>query len=210
MICSSFVKEILDLITKLYDCFLNFFATSGLIANASKSSSYFGGVREKDQQHILNIHGFVKRELPFRYFGVPLSTKRLSIIQCQPLIEKMIGRITRWTTILLSYAGRVQLIQSVLFSIQTFWSQFFVLPMKVVKIIKDVYKRFLWTGGTKVTRKALIAWDKRCNSKLVGGINMLDVLTWNKVAIIKLLWNLSMKKDKLWVQWVNTYKRKAY
>ncbi|WMV24072.1 hypothetical protein MTR67_017457 [Solanum verrucosum] len=38
-----------------------------------------------------------------------------------------------------------------------------------------------------------------------GGMNFLDVHTWNNVAIAKLLWNLCKKKDKLWVEWIHSY-----
>lgn len=44
-----------------------------------------------------------------RYLGVPLSTKRVSILQYQPLIDKIMERILNWTSRFLSYAGRTQL-----------------------------------------------------------------------------------------------------
>lgn len=53
--------------------------------------------------------------MPFKYFGIPLSTKKMSLIQWQPLIEKIIARIASWTSKKLSYAGRIQLVQTVLF-----------------------------------------------------------------------------------------------
>lgn len=93
--------------------------------------------------------GFIKGELPFRYLGVPLSSKRLSVTQCEPLIDKMLNRITSWTTRFSSYAGRTQLIKSVLFSIQTFWAQVFIIPKKIVKVIEAICRRFLWTAMQK-------------------------------------------------------------
>jgi len=39
----------------------------------------------------------------------------------------------------------------------------------------------------------------------VCGLNFLDIYTWNKAAISKLLWNLCQKKDKLWVVWIHSY-----
>ncbi|KAM3308923.1 hypothetical protein P3S67_010667 [Capsicum chacoense] len=59
----------------------------------------------EDQQGIQDILGFTKGELPFRYLGVPLSTNRVSIVQCQALWDRMLGRIKSWTTKHLSYAG---------------------------------------------------------------------------------------------------------
>ena len=117
----------------------------------------------------------------------------------------MLGRITCWTKKFLSYAGREQLIKSVLFSIQIYWSQIFVLPAKVIKLIESTCKRFLWTGGTEVTKKALLAWDKVCLPRTAGGLHILDITVWNRAAISKLLWNLCSKRDTLWVWWMHCY-----
>jgi len=99
----------------MYQYFMKFSQTSGLVANVEKSSVYFGRVKQELQEEILEELQFIKGDLPFRYLGVPLSTKMISLVQCKSLQEKMLGRITSWTTKFLSYAGRAQLIKSVLF-----------------------------------------------------------------------------------------------
>lgn len=159
---------------------------------------YFGGVSPGIQQQILEFLGIVKGELPIRYLGVPLSTKKLSAVQCQPLLDKMLGRITSWTAKFLSYAGRVQLLKSVLFSIQIFWSQIFLLPKNILLLIERICRTFLWTCGVEVTKKALIAWEKLCIPKAAGGLYLLNISKWNRAALCKMLWNLCKKKDKLW------------
>lgn len=47
---------------------------------------------------------------------------------------------------MLSYAGRLQLIKSVLFGIQLYWCQIFVMPKKVLKEIQRICRVFLWIG----------------------------------------------------------------
>ncbi|XP_070021911.1 uncharacterized protein LOC142177638 [Nicotiana tabacum] len=96
----------------MYECFKEFSRASGLKANVAKSSIYFGGVPHEVQLEILQAVGFSKGELPFKYLGIPLSTKRISMSQCQPLVDKILGRITSWTSRYLSYAGRLQLIKT--------------------------------------------------------------------------------------------------
>lgn len=54
-------------------------------------------------------------------------------------------------------------------------------------------------------RKALIAWDKLCQSKSTGGLNFMNIELWNKAAICKLLWSVCRRKEKLWIIWVHTY-----
>lgn len=56
-----------------------------------KSAIYFGGVTTEVQQTILQILGFSQGSMPFRYLRVPLSTKKILIVQYQPLIDKIMG-----------------------------------------------------------------------------------------------------------------------
>lgn len=95
--------------------------------------------------------------------------------------------------------------KSVLFFIQVYWSQIFFLPKKLVQAIKKNCRTFIWTGGVEVSKNALLAWDKPCISKTTGGVNFLNISSWNKATLCKLLWTLSHKKDKLWIKWVHMY-----
>ena len=64
--------------------------------------------------------GFKLGKLPVRYLGVPLVTKRLIEKDCEPLVEKITAKVKLWMTKFLSYAGRLQLIQFVINSIQNY------------------------------------------------------------------------------------------
>lgn len=166
---------------------------------------YFGGVTEAHQEDILNYTGFKKGMLPFKHLEVPLSLKKLTVNQCQPLIDRMMQSIQNLSVKFLSYAGRLQLIQRVLLSIQNFWSQIFLLPKKVLQQVETICKRFLWNGEVQNRGKALLAWEVLCQPKVAGVLNIMDIPPWNKAAVIKHLWSLTHKKDKLWVVWVHTY-----
>ena len=144
-------------------------------------------------------------ELPFKYLGVPLSTKKLSIIQWYPLINKIMARIKSWTAKKLSYAGRAQLIKTVLFGVQSHWAQLFIIPTKIIKVIEGLCRSYLWSGVGDFTKKALIAWEKVCSPKSEGGIGLMNMKVWNRAAIAKLCWDLANKEDKLWIKWVHTY-----
>lgn len=100
----------------------------------------------------MNYLGFSKGEMPFRYLGVPLSCKKLTVTQCKPLVEKMVARIKCWSSRYFSYGGRLQLIKCVLFSIQTYLDQIFLLPKKVIKMIEQTCRSFLWTGEHHLTK----------------------------------------------------------
>ncbi|XP_075086261.1 uncharacterized protein LOC142168973 [Nicotiana tabacum] len=125
------------------------------------------------------------------------------------LIYWVLKRITSCTTKYLSCVGRTQLLRRVLFSIQIFWSQIFVPPKKLILLIERICKIFLCTGGTELSKKALLAREKFCFPLTIGGLNLLNISLWNKDAICKLMWNLYRKKDKLWAQWIHTYYSKG-
>nr|XP_009592378.1 uncharacterized protein LOC104089235 [Nicotiana tomentosiformis] len=88
----------------LQHTFLKFSNASGLQENADKSSIYLAIISNNLKQDILQELGYSEGTLPFRYFGVPLASKKLSVIQCWPLVEKITRRINCWTAKLLSYA----------------------------------------------------------------------------------------------------------
>ncbi|XP_058721841.1 uncharacterized protein LOC131593425 [Vicia villosa] len=100
--------------------------------------------------------------------------------------------------------GRKQLVKSTLMSIAGYWMQAFPLPKKIIQRIEVICKNFLWSGKA-VGRKALVAWDKICLPNNAGGLNMTYLSDWNKATILKLLWNLHMKSDKLWIRWIEAY-----
>lgn len=105
--------------------------------------------------------------LPVQYLGVPLINKRLSASDCENLVAKIVARIESWLVKNLSFVGRLQLISSVLCSFHVFWSQVFILPKKVTKLIEQKLNRFL-SCGKDTKAKAKVAWDKVCVPKKKG------------------------------------------
>lgn len=162
-----------------------FASASSLKANNLKSYIYFGGVDPVTKQEILNISGMNEGSLPFKYPVLPLSAQKLSVAQCQPLVQKILQRINCWASKLLSYACSIQLIKSVLFGIQTYWSQIFVIPQKVVKKVQFACRTFLWTGQTIASKRALVAWDTIMLPQQAGGLSITNLKLWNRAAVCK-------------------------
>lgn len=171
----------------LNGAFLKFSEASRLQANTDKSSIYIAGVADHTRQEILDALGYTLGKLPFRYLGVPLASKKLNIHAYLTLIEKITARVTCWSAKLLSYAGRVQLIKAVLFGVQAYWAQIFLIPKKVMKTIEQICRTFLWTGAAIITRKAPISWETICLPAAAGGINFMNLCKWNAAALLKLL-----------------------
>lgn len=62
----------------------------------------------------------MKEKLPVRYLGVPLVVKSLTMGDCTVLNENVKKRIDDWRNKTLFFAGRLQLIASVLQSLHIY------------------------------------------------------------------------------------------
>ncbi|KAK1360657.1 hypothetical protein POM88_045131 [Heracleum sosnowskyi] len=93
-----------------------------------KSSCYLSNPPRGLQQWILRCFNIEVGSLPTKFLGVPLINKRLNKRDCQPLIARITSRIHSWTTLFLAFAGRLQLIKSVLQAIFSYWGSHFIKP----------------------------------------------------------------------------------
>lgn len=82
----------------------------------------------EQQIYLVEVIGFKLGVLPVRYLGLPLITGKIRREYCKPLVDKIVSRITSWTSRFLSFAGRVQLISAVLSSMYNYWCNIFLLP----------------------------------------------------------------------------------
>ncbi|KAL0292727.1 UNVERIFIED_CONTAM: hypothetical protein Scaly_3154100 [Sesamum calycinum] len=110
---------------------------AGLQANAQKirfCSQSSSTNTESDSKYFWISTRYVSSSLSW----VPLITSKLSLADCAPLILKIEARIAGWNQLKLTYAGRTQLIKSVLSSIHQYWCSVFILPKGVIKLIKGI------------------------------------------------------------------------
>lgn len=127
-------------------------------------------------------------QFPFCYLGIPLYSKKHNALECRTLVDKVTARLHCWFAKLLSYAGRVELVKSVICGIQAFWMQIFCLPRKVLKLINMACCEFIWSGGNDNSKSYMVAWDFMCLPKSNGGLNLKLTEIWNRSAILKLLY----------------------
>ncbi|KAK4398316.1 hypothetical protein Sango_1307100 [Sesamum angolense] len=140
--------------------------------------------------------------LPVRYLGVPLISSRLKIADCKPLIDKLDSRIAGWSHLNLSFAGRAQLIQSVLSTLHSYWASVFILPKGIIKILEAKLRKFLWQGATR-RGQAKVAWDQVCRQTEEGCLGFRSILVMNKALMMKHLWKIVRQDRKsIWVAWI--------
>ena len=176
---------------------------SGLSASFDKSSVFFSNCKSEVVSWFQTHHNMPIGSLPVKFLGVPLISSKLSINDCIPLIEKMTKRLYSWTTILLSFAGRVQLIKAVLLAIQSFWTNHFMLPAAVHKNIQRLLTRFLWKGDINAIGGVKVSWEHVCLPKEEGGLGIKNPKDWNKAQILMHLCKIVSRSPNLWPSWIN-------
>ncbi|XP_074314256.1 uncharacterized protein LOC141649465 [Silene latifolia] len=167
--------------------FSSFSKAYGLFMNISKSE----------------VTGFTEGSMPFRYLEVPIQATRLTKIECNILVEKMVNRIRSLGAKKLSYAGRLVLVNSVLNTLHNYWSGIFLIPKCVVKRIEAVCRNYLWDGSADYHRVPSVGWDKVTLPKEEGGLGIKRTAIWNIASVAKLVDWLYCKADRLWISWVN-------
>ncbi|GKA87979.1 RNA-directed DNA polymerase, eukaryota, reverse transcriptase zinc-binding domain protein [Tanacetum coccineum] len=154
-------------------------------------------MRELSDISIL-IPNMDKSTLPMKYLEVPLMTKRLSSKDCRQLIDKVKNRVDDWKNKYLSYAGRLQLIASVLSSLNVYWTVVLLITKTVVKDTNKILKGFLRCKGETKRGKAKVASKTLCSPKSQGGLGLRMLGLWNEVLQVK---------NTISVKWANVIKR---
>lgn len=108
---------------------------SRLCDNPSKSSLFCAGISSNAKMDLLDFLRMQEGLLSVRYLGVPLITKRLAVCDCEALVSKITARIDSWLSRNLSFAGRLQLMSSVLLSLQVYWAKVFILLKKIIRLL---------------------------------------------------------------------------
>jgi hypothetical protein len=134
---------------------LNSFAEStGLHVNYHKSNIYPINVLDQKMEILANTFHYKIGSMSFTYLGLPLGLKRPNMRAFLPLIQKIEKRFVS-TSIFLSQAGRLQMVNAVFFSLPTYYMCTLKLPKTVIKHIDKFRRHCLWRGADINAKKPL-------------------------------------------------------
>ncbi|XP_021751315.1 uncharacterized protein LOC110716970 [Chenopodium quinoa] len=129
---------------------------SRLEANVEKTAIFFGNVRDRVvKEDILNCSGFINGSAPSKYLGIPLNSRHLRLANFDVLMDKMLHKLTCWSSRNLSYAVRVTLL----------------------------CRGFIWEGSSILSKAPPLAWSWVCSPKKMGGLGVRDYENWNMAAL---------------------------
>ncbi|XP_056848360.1 uncharacterized protein LOC130498784 [Raphanus sativus] len=182
------------------ECLDDFASWSGLHTNPSKTEIFTAGLDHCETEAIIS-YGFPTGQFPIRYLGLPLMSRKLKISEYSALLSKLTAIFKSWSVKLLSFAGRLQLLKTVIFGTVSFWLSAFILPKGCIKSIESLCSRFLWSGNIEKKGIAKVDWNTVCLPKEEGGLGLRNFTTWNHVLCLKFIWLILSKSPSLWVDW---------
>jgi hypothetical protein len=123
--------------------FLEYAEASGQFVNPHKSSIYAGSITNHRLNQIANNLGFTIGTLLFQYLGVPIFKGKSNYIYFQHIADKVKCKLAAWKEPLLSMAGRVQLVRSVVQSMLLYCLTIYSWPVKLLKDLEKWMRNFI-------------------------------------------------------------------
>ncbi|KAF5206755.1 RNA-directed DNA polymerase, eukaryota, Reverse transcriptase zinc-binding domain protein [Thalictrum thalictroides] len=155
---------------------------------------------EQDGQAMGAILGITLVKLLVNYLGVPPVSSRMGINECLPLMEKITTKIFNWKNIILSHAGRLELMKSILHSFHVYWSRTFVLPSTFLDQVQKKCIKLLGSGPAMAKILHQARAETVCLPAKEGGLSRTDLARWNKAASMGLVFKIDANDDFLWVK----------
>jgi hypothetical protein len=146
--------------------------------------------------------------LPFTYLGLPLGTTKPNVQDLMPLVDRIERRVSA-NFMLMSYSGKVALINSLLTSIATFTMCSIQLNPKILEHIEKIIRHCLWVKKNEEGEEkcySLAFWQMVCRPKKKGGLGILNLKLQKGALLLKYLHKFYNKLDTPWVHLLwNTY-----
>jgi ribonuclease HI len=185
-----FCKGNLSGLRALKDLFNLYALESGQVINTSKSTIFSGSITQGRLDLIVQLLNFKIGFLPFNYLGVPIFKGKPKACYLQPISDKIKINLSAWKASLLSIAGRVQLVRSVIQSMLIYSISLYFWPVSLLKDIEKAVRNFIWSGDIDKRKLVTVAWKKICRPYSQGGLNIRSLTKLNKATNLKLCWTV--------------------
>ena len=126
--------------------------------------------------------------LPMIYLGMPLGTLYKTVSIWNPIIERMEKKLLGWKRLYLLKGGRLTLLKSTLSSLPTYYLSLFTIPKAVATRLEHIQRNFLWGSSNECFKYHLVAWEKVCLLRELGGLGIWNLVSFNQALLGKWLW----------------------
>ncbi|MQM07706.1 hypothetical protein Taro_040548 [Colocasia esculenta] len=147
--------------------------------------------------------GYKNQEGALSYLGIPITPGRTLVSHYKHIIDRITGSLAAWKSKLLSQAGRIVLINSVLCSIPIYTASASCLPKSVIHIIERHCASFFWNGADGPRRRQWVSWGNIMRPKQEGGLGVRSLWHVQVSLMAKLIWN-AMTGTSLWSKYARS------
>jgi hypothetical protein len=127
--------------------------------------------------------------LPCVYLGLPLSLKKLSKAELQIVLVKLACKLASWKSKLLTTDGRVAYVQASMTASVIYHLMALDVDPWFIQEVDRLRRGFLWAGRLGAHGGCcLVAWDKVCVPKALGGLGFHDLRKLNAALRARWLW----------------------
>lgn len=134
--------------------------------------------------------------IPFVYLGVPIFYGKPKSRHLNTLADKILSKFDKWSGSLLSLAGRICLVNSVVASSLVHSMMIYRWPRTLVKRVDKAMRSFVWRGNILKSSQGNVAWSRVCAPYSEGGLGIRDIRAANEAFLYKLAWDIIKEKDK--------------
>ena len=173
---------------------------SGLKINFHKSELFYFGRTKDEQEAYKQLFGCELGSLPFTSLGIPIHHRKLSNKEWKCIENRFGKKLNYWKGKLMSYGGRLILINSALTSMPMILLSFFEVPIGVWKRLDFYRSRFFWQSDELKRKYQLAKWDIICRPKDQGGVGIENLEVKNRCLLSKWLYKLSVETDATWAR----------
>lgn len=185
----------------LNDILQLFCKATGMVINREKSTRSMAGCTYQESQVAIQHFPFLEINLleGIKYLGFRLKPDGYKIENWSWLINKIEKRINCWHHRLLSKAGRLLLIKSVLKATPVYWMSLTWIPKGILQRFQQICNRFLWNGNKKGNIFAWTRWSLVTTPKRWGGWGLKALPEFAQALTAKQGW-LLLKQNSLWAE----------
>lgn len=101
---------------------------------------------------------------------------------------------------MLSFAGRVTLTRSVIQALPSYVMQSAYIPRVICDEIDKRCRKFIWGDTDNHRNIHMVSWSNIRKPKSCGDLGLREARLINQTSMMRINWDLTMKRDDLWVQ----------
>jgi hypothetical protein len=141
------------------------------------------------------VFGCKIQRMSFTYLGLPMGTTKPRVEYYAPLMNRVERQLTSISS-MLTQAGNLQLVNSVISSLPTFFMCSVQVLVAVHEYVDRDRRHCTWRNSeTNAKSKPMVAWNKYTRPKRKGGLGIVNLRNQNMALLLKFLDKFYNKRD---------------